>query len=183
VCGLTVPNVPWVWVITHGLEPGWKISKKGDSIPKIDHTLPVWQFLYLLPFAKDGLQKEPKIMESQFSLSLFFFFPPHPTDFQHKITVQASPNLDKRRSLNSSSSSPPSSPTVIPRLRAIQRKLSPQNRGPWVEFCSWLTWIQLQQTCFYSSFLSMWCFVGVTTIWKAEVGLTFLSLVFTINDL
>ncbi|KAB1271521.1 Mitogen-activated protein kinase kinase kinase 21, partial [Camelus dromedarius] len=44
----------------------------------------------------------------------------HPTDFQHKITVQASPTLDKRRSLNSGSSSPPSSPTVIPRLRAIQ---------------------------------------------------------------
>ncbi|KAJ8794117.1 hypothetical protein J1605_019109 [Eschrichtius robustus] len=43
-----------------------------------------------------------------------------PSDFQHKITVQASPNLDKRRSLNSSSFSTPSSPTVIPRLRAIQ---------------------------------------------------------------
>uniref|UniRef100_A0A8C0HEU5 Uncharacterized protein n=1 Tax=Chelonoidis abingdonii TaxID=106734 RepID=A0A8C0HEU5_CHEAB len=41
-------------------------------------------------------------------------------DFQHKITVQASPNLDKRRSLNSNSSSPPNSPTIIPRLRAIQ---------------------------------------------------------------
>lgn len=44
-----------------------------------------------------------------------------PSDFQHKITVQASPNLDKRRSLNSnSSSSPTNSPTIIPRLRAIQ---------------------------------------------------------------
>ncbi|NXX85590.1 M3K21 kinase, partial [Urocolius indicus] len=47
-----------------------------------------------------------------------------PSDFQHKITVQASPNLDKRRSLNSNSSSPSSSPTIIPRLRAIQRKNS-----------------------------------------------------------
>ncbi|XP_064174237.1 mitogen-activated protein kinase kinase kinase 21 isoform X1 [Anguilla rostrata] len=43
-----------------------------------------------------------------------------PSDFQHKITVQASPTMDKRRSFNSSSSSPPSSPTLIPRLRAIQ---------------------------------------------------------------
>ncbi|KAJ7984912.1 hypothetical protein DPEC_G00359680 [Dallia pectoralis] len=43
-----------------------------------------------------------------------------PSDFQHKITVQASPSVEKRRSLNSSSSSPPSSPTLIPRLRAIQ---------------------------------------------------------------
>lgn len=43
-------------------------------------------------------------------------------DFQHKITVQASPSMDKRRSLHSTSSSPPSSPTLIPRLRAIQRK-------------------------------------------------------------
>ncbi|OWK63122.1 Mitogen-activated protein kinase kinase kinase MLK4 [Lonchura striata] len=45
-----------------------------------------------------------------------------PSDFQHKITVQASPNLDKRRSLNSNNSSPSSSPTIIPRLRAIQCK-------------------------------------------------------------
>lgn len=44
------------------------------------------------------------------------------TDFQHKITVQASPTMDKRRSLNSTNSSPPSSPTLIPRLRAIQCK-------------------------------------------------------------
>ncbi|KAL0983824.1 hypothetical protein UPYG_G00133230 [Umbra pygmaea] len=41
-----------------------------------------------------------------------------PSDFQHKITVQASPSMEKRRSLNSTS--PPSSPTLIPRLRAIQ---------------------------------------------------------------
>ncbi|XP_015206748.1 mitogen-activated protein kinase kinase kinase 9 [Lepisosteus oculatus] len=43
-----------------------------------------------------------------------------PSDFQHKITVQASPTLDRRKSLMSSSSSPPASPTIIPRLRAIQ---------------------------------------------------------------
>ncbi|XP_043929906.1 mitogen-activated protein kinase kinase kinase 9 [Protopterus annectens] len=44
-----------------------------------------------------------------------------PSDFQHKITVQASPTLDKRKSLISSgSASPPASPTIIPRLRAIQ---------------------------------------------------------------
>uniref|UniRef100_A0A673CD08 Mitogen-activated protein kinase kinase kinase n=1 Tax=Sphaeramia orbicularis TaxID=375764 RepID=A0A673CD08_9TELE len=42
-----------------------------------------------------------------------------PSDFQHKITVQASPSMDKRRSLHSTSSSPPSSPTLIPRLRVI----------------------------------------------------------------
>uniref|UniRef100_A0A4W5P183 Mitogen-activated protein kinase kinase kinase n=1 Tax=Hucho hucho TaxID=62062 RepID=A0A4W5P183_9TELE len=49
-----------------------------------------------------------------------------PSDFQHKITVQASPSMDKRRSLNSSS--PPSSPTLIPRLRAIQLTLDESNR-------------------------------------------------------
>uniref|UniRef100_A0A452I5X4 mitogen-activated protein kinase kinase kinase n=1 Tax=Gopherus agassizii TaxID=38772 RepID=A0A452I5X4_9SAUR len=38
----------------------------------------------------------------------------------HKFTVQASPTMDKRKSLISSCSSPPASPTVIPRLRAIQ---------------------------------------------------------------
>ncbi|XP_044276230.1 mitogen-activated protein kinase kinase kinase 21 isoform X1 [Varanus komodoensis] len=51
-----------------------------------------------------------------------------PSDFQHKITVQASPNLDKRRSLNSNSSSPPSSPPIIPRLRAIQLTSDESNR-------------------------------------------------------
>ncbi|XP_054853887.1 mitogen-activated protein kinase kinase kinase 21 [Eublepharis macularius] len=51
-----------------------------------------------------------------------------PSDFQHKITVQASPNLDKRRSLNSNSCSPPSSPPIIPRLRAIQLTSDESNR-------------------------------------------------------
>ncbi|XP_015676098.1 mitogen-activated protein kinase kinase kinase 21 [Protobothrops mucrosquamatus] len=51
-----------------------------------------------------------------------------PSDFQHKITVQASPNIDKRRSLNSNSSSPPSSPPIIPRLRAIQLTSDESNR-------------------------------------------------------
>uniref|UniRef100_A0A3B3TZK3 mitogen-activated protein kinase kinase kinase n=1 Tax=Poecilia latipinna TaxID=48699 RepID=A0A3B3TZK3_9TELE len=45
-----------------------------------------------------------------------------PSDFQHKITVQASPSHDHRRSLLSSGSSPPTSPLMLPRLRAIQRK-------------------------------------------------------------
>ncbi|GAB5572990.1 mitogen-activated protein kinase kinase kinase 9 isoform X2 [Prionailurus iriomotensis] len=43
-----------------------------------------------------------------------------PSDFQHKFTVQASPTMDKRKSLTNSRSSPPASPTIIPRLRAIQ---------------------------------------------------------------
>uniref|UniRef100_A0A2K6KS99 Mitogen-activated protein kinase kinase kinase n=1 Tax=Rhinopithecus bieti TaxID=61621 RepID=A0A2K6KS99_RHIBE len=43
-----------------------------------------------------------------------------PSDFQHKFTVQASPTMDKRKSLINSRSSPPASPTIIPRLRAIQ---------------------------------------------------------------
>ncbi|XP_052007087.1 mitogen-activated protein kinase kinase kinase 9-like [Xyrauchen texanus] len=43
-----------------------------------------------------------------------------PSDFQHKITVQASPSLDRRRSLLGSNSTPPNSPLVLPRLRAIQ---------------------------------------------------------------
>ncbi|XP_039390533.1 mitogen-activated protein kinase kinase kinase 9 isoform X2 [Mauremys reevesii] len=50
-----------------------------------------------------------------------------PSDFQHKFTVQASPTMDKRKSLISSCSSPPASPTVIPRLRAIQ--LTPGESG------------------------------------------------------
>ena len=52
-----------------------------------------------------------------FYLFLFLFL-----DFQHKITVQASPSHDRRRSLLSSGSSPPTSPPILPRLRAIQRR-------------------------------------------------------------
>nr|XP_021535430.1 mitogen-activated protein kinase kinase kinase 9 isoform X1 [Neomonachus schauinslandi] len=53
-----------------------------------------------------------------------------PSDFQHKFTVQASPTMDKRKSLINSRSSPPASPTIIPRLRAIQ--LTPgENSKTW----------------------------------------------------
>ncbi|XP_058843283.1 mitogen-activated protein kinase kinase kinase 9-like isoform X2 [Acipenser ruthenus] len=52
-----------------------------------------------------------------------------PSDFQHKITVQASPTLDRRKSLMGSSSSPPASPTIIPRLRAIQLTPGDSNQG------------------------------------------------------
>ncbi|XP_056139719.1 mitogen-activated protein kinase kinase kinase 10 [Lampris incognitus] len=43
-----------------------------------------------------------------------------PSGFEHKITVQASPSLDKRKTQGSESASPPASPGVIPRLRAIR---------------------------------------------------------------
>ena len=48
-----------------------------------------------------------------------------PPDFQHKITVQASPCHDRRRSVLGSGSSPPGSPPLLTRLRAIQRKPRP----------------------------------------------------------
>ncbi|XP_048342652.1 mitogen-activated protein kinase kinase kinase 9 isoform X2 [Sphaerodactylus townsendi] len=51
-----------------------------------------------------------------------------PSDFQHKFTVQASPTMDKRKSLISSCSSPPASPTIVPRLRAIQLTPSESNK-------------------------------------------------------
>uniref|UniRef100_A0A8B9JA03 Mitogen-activated protein kinase kinase kinase 10 n=1 Tax=Astyanax mexicanus TaxID=7994 RepID=A0A8B9JA03_ASTMX len=43
-----------------------------------------------------------------------------PSDFEHKITVQASPSVDKRKTQGSESTTPPASPGVIPRLRAIR---------------------------------------------------------------
>ncbi|XP_005064749.1 mitogen-activated protein kinase kinase kinase 21 isoform X1 [Mesocricetus auratus] len=51
-----------------------------------------------------------------------------PSDFQHKITVQASPTLDKRRSSDSRLCSPPSSPLMLPRLRAIQLTSEESNK-------------------------------------------------------
>lgn len=42
--------------------------------------------------------------------------------FEHKITVQASPKVDKRKTQGSESTTPPASPGVIPRLRAIRCK-------------------------------------------------------------
>ncbi|MCI4379426.1 hypothetical protein PGIGA_G00228180 [Pangasianodon gigas] len=53
-----------------------------------------------------------------------------PSDFEHKITVQASPSVDKRKSQSSESTTPPASPGVIPRLRAI--RLTPSDgRNTW----------------------------------------------------
>uniref|UniRef100_A0A4W5P3T9 mitogen-activated protein kinase kinase kinase n=1 Tax=Hucho hucho TaxID=62062 RepID=A0A4W5P3T9_9TELE len=46
-----------------------------------------------------------------------------PSGFEHKITVQASPSVDKRKPQGSESTTPPASPGVIPRLRAIRREL------------------------------------------------------------
>lgn len=43
-----------------------------------------------------------------------------PAGFEHKITVQASPSVDKRKTQGSESTTPPASPGVIPRLRAIR---------------------------------------------------------------
>ncbi|KAM6933462.1 mitogen-activated protein kinase kinase kinase 10 [Xenentodon cancila] len=43
-----------------------------------------------------------------------------PSGFEHKITVQASPSVDKRKNQGSESTTPPASPGVIPRLRAIR---------------------------------------------------------------
>lgn len=43
-----------------------------------------------------------------------------PSGFEHKITVQASPSVDKRKSQGSESTTPPASPGVIPRLRAMR---------------------------------------------------------------
>nr|XP_060639652.1 mitogen-activated protein kinase kinase kinase 10 [Anolis sagrei ordinatus] len=43
-----------------------------------------------------------------------------PSGFEHKITVQASPTLDRRKGLGSNGASPPGSPNIIPRLRAIR---------------------------------------------------------------
>ncbi|XP_053122984.1 mitogen-activated protein kinase kinase kinase 10 isoform X1 [Hemicordylus capensis] len=43
-----------------------------------------------------------------------------PSGFEHKITVQASPTLDRRKGLGANGASPPGSPIIIPRLRAIR---------------------------------------------------------------
>ncbi|KAL0972908.1 hypothetical protein UPYG_G00196300 [Umbra pygmaea] len=43
-----------------------------------------------------------------------------PSGFEHKITVQASPSVDKRKPQGSESPTPPASPGVMPRLRAIR---------------------------------------------------------------
>lgn len=82
-------------------------------------------------------------------LLLLFFF----KDFQHKITVQASPSHDRRRSLLSSGSSPPTSPPLLPRLRAIQRMILIHTNHPFKKKknfdskCSTATFIFSSVTC------------------------------------
>lgn len=51
---------------------------------------------------------------------LFPSFPLASPGFEHKITVQASPNLDRQKGLGTHKASPPGSPGLIPRLRAIR---------------------------------------------------------------
>lgn len=51
-----------------------------------------------------------------------------PSGFEHKITVQASPSVDKRKNQGSESTTPPASPGVIPRLRAIRLTPSDGNK-------------------------------------------------------
>ncbi|XP_051900344.1 mitogen-activated protein kinase kinase kinase 10 [Pristis pectinata] len=43
-----------------------------------------------------------------------------PSGFEHKITVQASPTVDKRKGQGPDGLTPPGSPLIIPRLRAIR---------------------------------------------------------------
>uniref|UniRef100_A0A8D0HMD4 mitogen-activated protein kinase kinase kinase n=1 Tax=Sphenodon punctatus TaxID=8508 RepID=A0A8D0HMD4_SPHPU len=50
-----------------------------------------------------------------------------PSGFEHKITVQASPTLDRRKGLGANGASPPGSPVIIPRLRAIRRAYLPHS--------------------------------------------------------
>ncbi|XP_030622288.1 mitogen-activated protein kinase kinase kinase 10 [Chanos chanos] len=53
-----------------------------------------------------------------------------PSGFEHKITVQASPSVDKRKTPGSENTTPPASPGVPPRLRAI--RLTPSDgRKTW----------------------------------------------------
>ncbi|XP_030071208.1 mitogen-activated protein kinase kinase kinase 9 [Microcaecilia unicolor] len=52
-----------------------------------------------------------------------------PSDFKHKFTVQASPTMDRRKSFIGYRSSPPASPTIIPRLRAIQLTPDESNKA------------------------------------------------------
>nr|XP_014349149.1 PREDICTED: mitogen-activated protein kinase kinase kinase 11 [Latimeria chalumnae] len=56
-----------------------------------------------------------------------------PLDFKHKITVQASPGLDKRKNILVNGSG---SPTFMPRLRAIQLDPSESSKG-WRKLSAW----------------------------------------------
>lgn len=59
--------------------------------------------------------------------------------FEHKITVQASPKVDKRKTQGSESTTPPASPGVIPRLRAIRCKCK-HLKWAQTSLHVWLTW-------------------------------------------
>ncbi|KAG9342141.1 hypothetical protein JZ751_017141 [Albula glossodonta] len=52
-----------------------------------------------------------------------------PSGFEHKITVQASPSVDKRKPQGPESTTPPASPGVIPRLRAIRYLAANKKKG------------------------------------------------------
>ncbi|XP_063062059.1 mitogen-activated protein kinase kinase kinase 10 [Engraulis encrasicolus] len=54
-----------------------------------------------------------------------------PSGFEHKITVQASPSVDKRKTQGSETTTPPASPGVMPRLRAIRLTPGSDGRKTW----------------------------------------------------
>lgn len=88
-------------------------------------------------------------------------------DFQHKITVQASPSMDSR-SLNTS---PPSSPTLIPRLRAIQCKCTSDNQSTYyINTGTRQTWIKCitKQGNYQIKYFYV-CFIVALLLWLGKL--------------
>lgn len=100
-------------------------EKKDDSEENISQINKAFQKTKAYPSGLPGNIRS--LNETDCVTILMHTFVSSQADFQHKFTVQASPTMDKRKSLLSSRSSPPASPTIIPRLRAIQCETGFQN--------------------------------------------------------
>lgn len=114
----------------------WQEQEKSERMWTVDILVHVWHLIHLSTsvwlastwFALKLIQvctslcvfPKLEIMQMKLFMSKNLFSPCSPEGFEHKITVQASPSVDKRKTQGSESTTPPASPGVIPRLRAIR---------------------------------------------------------------
>lgn len=133
-------------------------EKKDDSEENISQINKAFQKTKAYPSGLPGNIRS--LNETDCVTILMHTFVSSQADFQHKFTVQASPTMDKRKSLLSSRSSPPASPTIIPRLRAIQCEtgfqntpgtLVPRSLSHWlIQACSSHNFCHLPQQCVHT---------------------------------
>ncbi|XP_072887395.1 mitogen-activated protein kinase kinase kinase 11-like [Hemitrygon akajei] len=117
-----------------------------ESLRQREHALAQWELdvfereLSLLIYQMNAEKPNVKKRKGTFKKNKLKVKDGHrisrPIDFQHKLTVQASPVLNKKKGLFDVSSSLANNSTFVPRLRAIQL-IPNENNGAWSRCPAW----------------------------------------------